>query len=244
MRLTFIRQKYVNIKEKNMKYLKMMALGIAALAATMSLQSCLDDDDDENNALYYPNAVVTLKPQPSGLLLQLDDSTTLWAVNMKQSPYGSKELRAFVNYREPKESEQVPQQGTAKNVFVNWIDTIRTKPMAADMGAQNAATYGTDPVEIVRDWATVVEDGYLTIRFRTYFGNGTVHVLNLVRGSSPYEVVLYHDAKGDTGGRTGDGMIAFRLNELPDTHGQEVDLTLKWESFSGPKSATFKYRSR
>jgi hypothetical protein len=41
-----------------------------------------------------------------------------------------------------------------------------------------------------------------------------------------------------------DGHIAFRLDALPDTRGDIVDLKVNWTSFSGPKSAIFKYRSR
>ena len=89
-----------------------------------------------------------------------------------------------------------------------------------------------------------MEDGYLTLRFRTYFGNRTKHVVTLVKGANPYEVVLHHDAKGDVRGVVKDGLVAFRLSDLPDTHGNAVDLTLKWKSFSGVKSVTFKYTSR
>ena len=66
----------------------------------------------------------------------------------------------------------------------------------------------------------------------------------LVKGANSYEVVLHHDAKGDVRGVVRDGYVAFRLNDLPDTHGKTVDLTLKWQSFSGPKSVKFKYKSR
>ena len=41
-----------------------------------------------------------------------------------------------------------------------------------------------------------------------------------------------------------DALVAFRLSELPDTNGQTVDLKVKWNSFSGPKSTTFKYCTR
>ena len=34
------------------------------------------------------------------------------------------------------------------------------------------------------------------------------------------------------------------LAGLPDTQGQTVDLKLEWRSFTGKKSATFKYRTR
>ena len=116
--------------------------------------------------------------------------------------------------------------------------------MAPTLGKQNETVYGKDPVEIVKDWTTVVEDGYLTLRFRTYFGNGKKHVVNLVKGDNPYEVVLHHNASGDTKGLIRDGLVAFRLSDLPDTQGKTVNLTLKWQSFSGVKTVKFKYKSR
>ena len=130
-----------------------------------------------------------------------------------------------------------------RNVWVNWIDTVRTKSMAQAM-AVDSATVGNDPVEIVKDWSTVCEDGYLTLRFRTYMSGYTQHKMNLVATSNPYEVRLYHDACGDRSTRVADGVVAFRLDKLPDTQGKTVDLTLKWKSFSGEKSVKFKYRTR
>ena len=116
--------------------------------------------------------------------------------------------------------------------------------MAPSLGQKDDETYGKDPVEIVRDWTTVAEDGYLTLRFRTYFGDGRTHVFNLVKGDKPYEVVLHHNAMGDTRRIIRDGLVAFRLNDLPDTQGKTVTITLKWQSFSSIKSVQFKYKSR
>ena len=99
-------------------------------------------------------------------------------------------------------------------------------------------------MELVKDWTTLVEDGYLTLRFRTYFGYGKRHVLNLIPTGKPYEVELRHNAQGDDRRVVRDGLVAFRLIGLPDTQGKEVELTVKWKSFSGEKSAKFKYRTR
>ena len=103
----------------------------------------------------------------------------------------------------------------------------------------------TDPVEIVNDWVTIAEDGYLTLRFRTKWGDyNKAHFVNLLLGqnpSDPYEVEFRHNAYGDTYGTVGDGLVAFKLVGLPDTNGKTVPLTLKWKSFSGDKSAVFDY---
>ena len=216
-----------------------MMSALVALAAAAALQSCNDDDDNRN--LAYPNALVTLKTNASGtFFLQLDDSTTVIPTNMKASPYGKKEVRALANInmdaKEPKDH--------VKSGYVNWLDSILTKNMAPNLGDKNDATYGNDPVELVKDWTTLVEDGYLTLRFRTYFGYGKRHVLNLIPTGKPYEVELRHNAQCDDRRVVRDGLVAFRLSSLPDTQGKEVELTVKWKSFNGDKSAKFKYRTR
>ena len=92
---------------------------------------------------------------------------TLLPTNMSSSPFGDKEVRALVNYNEVSESGGRYD----KAVQVNWIDSILTKSIAPDLGSENDVVYGTDPVEIVNDWVTIAEDGYLTLRFRT---NGVI----------------------------------------------------------------------
>ena len=105
-----------------------------------------------------------------------------------------------------------------------------------------------DPIEIVKDWVNIAEDGYLTLRFRTRWGNnGVAHFVNLFTGvnpDDPYEVEFRHNAFGDVNGVWGDALVAFRLSDLPDTEGKTVKLTLKYKSFSGEKSIQFDYCSR
>ena len=53
-----------------------------------------------------------------------------------------------------------------------------------------------------------------------------------------------HNANGDTYGSEMDGLVAFKLDALPDTEGKTVKLKLKWKSYSGEKSAEFDYCTR
>lgn len=215
-----------------------------AIVCTIGLQSCLDDDDNNAYYLRYPNALVTVKgAADDAFFLQLDDKTTLLPTNVRTSPFGDKEVRALVNYSEVNE----PSGDYTKAVHINWIDSILTKPIAPDLGEKNDEVYGTDPVEIVNDWVTIAEDGYLTLRFRTIWGGSKKHFVNLLLGQNPenpYEVEFRHNAYGDTYGSEGDGLAAFKLDELPDTEGKIVKLKLKWKSFSGEKSAEFDYCTR
>lgn len=172
--------------------------------------------------------------------MQLDNTTALAPSNLTQSPFGSKEVRALVNYT-PVESER----SNMRMVNVNWIDSIRTKMPVRDMGEQNDRLYGNDPIEIVRDWVTVAEDGYLTLRTRTLWGNrGIKHHINLLTGRNAddaYEVELRHNAMGDTRGHQGDAMIAFNLNNLPRNDKDEVRVKPHWTSFSDPRQRNLPY---
>lgn len=218
---------------------------LMAAVASLGFQSCLDDDDDKY-AMLLPNALVTVKnASDNSCYLQLDERTTLLPVNMKSSPFGGKEVRALVNYSNVDE----PSGAYSQAVYVNWIDSLLTKPMAPNLGeAENDEVYGDDPVEMVADWVTIAEDGYLTLRFRTMWGNPSQkHFVNLISTNNPedpYEVEFRHNAYGDTYGQAGDGLVAFSLASLPDTEGKTVKLTLKWHSFTGEKSVQFDYCTR
>lgn len=223
------------------------AMTVAALvtAACAAVLSC-DNDDDQFAAfpLNRPNAVVTVKPSDNGnsFCMQIDDSTRATATNMTAAPYGAKEVRALVNFRTLAQTDG----GHGYQVYVNWIDSIRTKTMAECLGAANSERYKEDPIELLRDW-TVSEDGYITIHFRTLWApTGVPHIVNLTQTdpANPYDLTFYHDAQGVKGGYWGDGIVAFRLDRLPDTKGQTVDMTLHWQSFSGKRNVTFKYSTR
>lgn len=212
-----------------------LALGTLLLAAT--LQSCDNADDSKPYSERLAQALVTVRPSAAGgFTMQLNDSVTLYPTNMAVSPFGGKEVRALTVYR-----YEAATNGQNNNVSVFRLDSIRTKQPVATAGADNDKTYGNDPIEIVKDWLTVAEDGYLTLRVRTMWGH-TTHYLNLLTGTNPdnpYELELRHDARGDVGGRVGDALIAFNLNSLPKGSDGKVKIKLNWTSHDGKKSAEF-----
>lgn len=225
-----------------LKVRNVMVLAMAALA----MQSCLKDDEYDYSIM-MPNALVTVKTDADNkMFLQLDDETTLLPVNITESPYDGKEVRALVNYEEVEE----PSASHTKAVHINWMDSILTKKLIEPLADENEMNeiYGNDPVEIVNDWVTIAEDGYLTLRFRTSWGGnpGVKHFVNLIATDKDnYVVEFRHNAYGDVYGHMADALVAFKLDELlPDTNGETVKLTLKWKSFSGDKSHEFDYCSR
>lgn len=221
---------------------KLFTAAVLACTAAISMVSC----DNDNQSYYLVNtgynALVTVKTaEGGGSYLQLDDETTLNPVNVSGTLFDGKEVRALTNFN----VVEGDAGGFSMNVRLNWIDSIRTKPTVPSLGDKNDETYGSDPIEIVNDWITVAEDGYLTLRFRTLSeGRGNVHYVNLLTGvdaNDPYTVELRHDAKGDVTGYYADGIIAFNLDSLPDTGGQVKKLTLKWKGYEADKSVTFDF---
>ena len=234
-----------------MKRIKTLMLLMVVALTAVSLQSCDDDDDD-----YYPAfnlATVTLKaPKVDGgkWFMQLDDSTTLEATNIASHPYDNRELRAYIRYNDVKDMTSAPASTSViqkmYSVNVLTIDTILTKKMDP-MVENTAEEYGSDPVEVVNSWETVAEDGYMNIRFRTRFGYNGKHRMTLVHrtdAEDPYTVEFLHDANGDTNGQVADGMVAFRLDDSFNEGNDPIEITLKWKSYSGEKSAKFKYTPR
>ena len=69
-----------------MKTMKLFAGVVLAIASVFAISSC---DDSDDFVWYYPptpDAVVTVKPiEGAGFYMQLDDSTTLYPVNMASS---------------------------------------------------------------------------------------------------------------------------------------------------------------
>ncbi len=226
--------------------LKKTWLAAALLLSAFTFQSCDDDDDDYDWNRVMPNALVTVKQNGDACYLQLDDSTTLLAKNLKASLYGGKEVRALVNYDVLNEKSD----GYNQVISVNWIDSILTKKPQPCLPTsdENDAKYGNDAVDIVRDWVTIAEDGYLTLRFRALWGGVKPHYINLLTGvnpENPYEVELRHNQNGDPQYRPGDALVAFDLNNvLPDTKGKTVKLTIRWKSSQGDKKVEFNYCSR
>ena len=231
-----------------MKTLKYLFLIVSLAVCSLAFQSCNKDD-----IVRVSSAIVTVRPNEAlnSVEFKVNDQLILYPVNIVGNDFGPEETRAIIEFRKPTDAEALPMATSSfgPQIYVTWIKLILTKPLAQDMGSDqaNAEEYGQDPVEIVQDWVTLAEDGYMNLCFRTLWGGLATHYVNMVytpEPDNPYCVTFYHDAKGDAPINQNDALVAFRLTQLPDTNGQTVDLKVKWNSFSGPKSTTFKYCTR
>ncbi len=231
---------------------KTLSVIIAATALLLCLPSCLKENGTDWSR-FYPNALVTAKTNEGGeFYLQLDEKTTLKPSNLSSSPFGAKEVRALLNYTDRGAySAEGSGQKFDRSVEVNWIDSLLTKKPVQSLGTteENDKSYGTAPIEIINNWITIVEDGYMTLSFCGVWGStAKVHSVNLLTGTDPedpYLLELRHNAFDDNVdagvGVKVTGAVAFSLSDIPDTEGKTVKMTIRYKSFSGERSVSFDY---
>lgn len=184
-------------------------------------------------------AILTVKKTPTdSVYFQLNDSTTIYASNY-QGRYSRME-RVFCDITVTnKKVGRFNYTGT-----INWLEPLDEGKVTAD-----ASVKGSDGLDILNDWMTGVEDGYLTVHYSTWWGKSPVqHDFYLVTGANPadpYEVELRQNANGDKKDDQGDSLICFDINSLPDTGGQYKTLTLKWTtSGCSASEKEFKFKTR
>lgn len=221
-----------------------MLAGVAGVMAT----SCLKDPGTPVYP-FYPNAVVTVKTTDAGTVyFQLDDETTLRAENMDKSIY-DREVRALMNFTDKGVWTGEDEDGIEfdRLVYINMLDSLRTKDAAATLGSSEAddERFGTAPVEIVDNWYTSLEDNYLTVSFCGYWGDPHIaHEINLVYGTdpeNPYLVELRHNPLDDTdrpAAIQSVGVIAFRIDGIPGIESKPDHLDIRYVSFTGTKTVT------
>jgi len=204
-------------------------------AFCIALAACLLNACDESEGYSLGDAwysVATVNPLSEDIYsLTLDDGTTLWPAATDVPWYKPiHRQRALAVYTLLSDEFQ----GYDHAVKVLDIQNILTKTIAKDLGEENDAEYGNDPVEILNMW---IGDGYLNVEFS--FGNGgtgIVHYINLLRTDSvdsPYAFEFRHNAYGDATAYAQKGIVAFDLAEILSGIAEEVELTVKINTFNG-----------
>lgn len=181
-------------------------------------------------------AIVTVHKSPTDTVyFQVDDTTRLYPYNFQSTYKGMERIVCGITVF----ASKVPGYGYFTEV--QWYDQLDKGTFA------NAKPSGAnDGLDIISDWMTSCEDGFLTLHYSTWWGSGSVpHTFTLVSGqnpSDPYEVLLVQNANGDgrEGGK-GDSIVYFDINSLPDTGDSYKTLTLKWTD-SGDKIAEKEFR--
>lgn len=181
-------------------------------------------------------AIVTVKQDADGTtFFQLDDDTRVYPSNFAE-PYTG--LRRIVC--------GLLLSPDMTGCTVQWYDALEQGTVSGDALPETAVS---DGVEVLEDWMTSVEDGFLTVHYSAWWGDGhTPHqllVLTRLNPENPYELTLVHQRNGDEALRRADSLIYFDINDLPSTQGDYVTLTLNWKNLDGEDaSKNFRFRNR
>lgn len=226
-------------------------------AAALLFSSC--DKNKGKYVTYYQSTVTVKKTADGGFFMKQDDTTALVSSNLSKYPFDEKsqEKRALIIYSVNEAAKPAPIKGfkNTYSVVLNTLDTIYSKKPVQTLGSpeKDIKAFGNDNMGLylTREVfpTTMIEDGYLMMRFAFYGSGYVTHEFNLVTGgnpANPYSVEVRHNANGDDPVINYTGIICFPLKSLPDTQGKTVDLTLVWNSMvsAGKDSTTFKYCSR
>ena len=219
------------------RYLPVLLLATCWSCSTMDLSEDIRFFSNGDMADY--TAIVSVRVSPTDTVyFQADEQTRLFPRRDRDSFRGLERILCGVRIS----NETVPNYGFLTEVL--WFDSL-------DKGTTTSAAsvVGDDPVEVLSDWMTSCEDGYLTLHYEAWWGERTMpHAFYLVTGlnpDDPYEVWLRHDAKGDSRKKKADSLVYFDLQSLPDPGDGSVTLTLKWKNGEGKtldKPFTFKSR--
>jgi hypothetical protein len=221
---------------------KILSIAFIATAAIFST-ACNDDDDDciwITDPPYNFISIVTVKTLDTGeTYFQLDDETTVEPVNWT-NPYKD-DIRIFADLEILRDTSEK----FSRKVRVLRTEDILTKDaISSTSDSADVILQNQDPVEILNNWKTVSEDGFMTINFSTRWGHtDRPHYVNLVKTSDdPLTFRFCHDSNGDRGHEMRQGMVAFDIADLiPESEGNTGKFTLTWESFSGEKEADFDF---
>ena len=231
----------MNIKEIILRGSMLAGVVLLGVLAT----GCNDDDDYED--WYYNRNYITATARNAidgQFILVLNDSTVLHPRNVSYHPFDGKTVRVYGDVSLTSASWQDLRRGGDFDCVVNGMDSILTKKMVHSRGAsQDAETYGKDYIDVEETWETALEDGFLTIKFRTSFSGVATHTLNLVQNEDdPYTLRFRQNRNGDPEGRYEVGLVAFDVSDLPSTGGAKHKVVLEWDAGSGIETETFYYR--
>ena len=128
---------------------------------------------------------------------------------------------------------------------LEWFDFLEKGPVFTGVGN------GKDGVDVLADWMTSLEDGFLTLHFQTWWGvEPRRHELRLVTGTNPddpYELLLVHNANDDPKSYQADALIYFDIQPyLPKPEDPlHTTVTLKWTDDAGQiQTRRFPYAGR
>ena len=191
-------------------------------------------------------AVGTVRSREGMRFIQLDALTAGFVVNPDEIRDIEDGTRVYLQFRTVL-SSATPDFCTDA-ILVEWatpLDTGGVSLLNFEETFSADSFLATDPVEIVPDWITSLEDGFLTLHYVIAAGDRK-HSFGLYRGmGTTRDYYLVHDGNGDPGKQRVEGIVCFPLqaaNRFPE--GESGTFTLTYLNFDLTlQTLTFEYRS-
>jgi hypothetical protein len=235
---------------------------LAVIPALLLLSACAKEFSGDAGDLYkYPysyydqgevtsQAIGTVKTRDGIRFIQLDAVSAGFVVNPNEIQGFADGTRVYLQYWTVL-STSTPDFCTDA-ILVEWASPIEKGGLSMvnfeenfSAAAINSATY-SDPMDIVTDWMTCLEDGFLTLHYMIPTSGEKKHEFSLYRSLYDYnQYYLIHQADGDTKGSVKDGIVCFDVsNALSKTEGKTVELSFVYIDLNHTeKRLTFEYRS-
>ena len=235
---------------------------LAVIPALLLLSACAkefsaDADGISKNPYSYDfqgdvtsQAIGTVKTRDGIRFIQLDAVSAGFVVNPNEIQGFADGTRVYLQYWTVL-STSTPDFCTDA-ILVEWASPIEKGGLSMvnfeenfSAAAINSATY-SDPMDIVTDWMTCLEDGFLTLHYMIPTSGEKKHEFSLYRSLYDYnQYYLIHQADGDTKGSVKDGIVCFDVsNALSKTEGKTVELSFVYIDLNHTeKRLTFEYCS-
>ena len=190
-------------------------------------------------------AIGTLRSRDGVRFIRLDGVTCSQIMNGKEVQDIPDGTRVFLQYRYIVAPTVAVADFCADAILVEWASPLDVGAVAEKPYDRNAKSGGDDPVDIITDWMTSLEDGFLTLHYSIPTSGSVKHDFSIHPGKAENEWLLVHDAHGDTKGSLTEGIVCFDVSKwLPDTQGKTVKLHLDYTDLNHTnKRLTVEYQS-
>ena len=240
-------------------YIRWTWAGLVALLAAVGCAK-MDLGPDREWASFDPGqsnsetddlAIGTLRSRDGVRYIRLDEKTCSQVMNPESVSAIPDGTRVFLEFRYVVSGKVASFCSDA--ILVEWVSPIDAGDVSIldfeeCFSPENVQSRQyTDPVDIVTDWMTSLEDGFLTLHYKAPQSGDKKHGFALYRSmnvNDKYAYYLVHNADGDKG-PVSEGIVCFDVfHLLPDTDGETVELSLVYIDLNKTeKRLTVDYRS-
>ena len=183
-------------------------------------------------------AIGTVRSRDGVRFIRLDEKSCSQVMNPKEIADIKDGTRVFLQFRYVV-AENLADFCTDA-ILVEWASPLDVGEIRYDMQAR-----GGDPVDILMDWITSLEDGFLTLHYSIPASGSVKHDFSIYPGVETNTYRLVHEANGDSKGSLTDGIVCFDVSGvLPDTEGKTMELHLDYIDLNNTKKRlTVEYQS-